>query len=71
VALKLIPYLETVDVDSKAVLKAAVACAVYGHLMKSPLVPVWTKHSENVTQNQPQLNLCSFKSDYINEETEV
>lgn len=49
VALKLIIYPQIVDVDSKSVLRAPVACAVYEHLMQSPLVPVWTKHSENVT----------------------
>lgn len=57
VALKPIIYPEIVYVDSKAVLRAPIACAVCGHLMQSPLVPGWTKHSENATGNQPQLNL--------------
>lgn len=43
-------YPESVDVDSSAILRASVAYAVYGHLMQSPMVLLWSKHSKNITE---------------------
>lgn len=37
---------ESVGVDSNAI----VACTVYGHLMQSPMVLLWTKYSKNITE---------------------
>lgn len=55
VALKLITNPEKVDVDSKAVLRTPAACAVLGHLLQSPLAPVWTKHSMKHKTNHNEL----------------
>lgn len=41
---------KSVEVDSSAILRASVACAVHGHLTQSPMVLLWSEHSKNITE---------------------